>query len=285
MESPRIIDLTADDWQKITSGSIDGVISTLKTEGGVSLWLTYRLEGEASPEIGPNDVRFEGLPFNTRNYKIKTPHTADWYIYSKGGKSTIRVDLGIGGTTLIKQNSTLLTRPFSATGLPPIGSASDTDILVKPNASLIAPVDYYIEALPGECLAVARVMIHTLAATDIDSLEYGDQPELTNGIQVFYRRSGVVLDVTNGLPIKINEHWGQWCFDSVPVRVGATSKTPVWQSRWTLTKYGNPYGLVLSEGDRLGVRIRDDLSPLLRQTLIAEGLHLGVENEKWIKLL
>lgn len=193
---------------------------------------------------------------------------------------------GNGGKNPYNQNSLLVNRPLSATGLPPVGSASASDILIMPNASLVSPVDYYVEALEGERLLIARVIVDIIANTDIDVLEYGDiGGGLTNGIQIFYRRSGITIDVSGKLSIKYNEHWGRQNYDSEPVLIGPTLKSPVWKSRWTFTRYGNPYGIILEEGDRIGVRIRDDLSSLLEHTIFAEGTHLGTPNPAWTTIL
>lgn len=180
----------------------------------------------------------------------------------------------------IKQKSLLLNRPMTDDGFPSGG------MNLNANASLNSPVDYFVEALEGEILLVARAIINIVAATDIDAREYADiSGGLTNGLQVFYRLNNVDLNITNGLPIKINEDWGRWCFDSRPVNIGPTNKTPVWQARWTLTKYGSPHGITLFEGDRLGIRLRDDLSSITEQTIVLEGVHLGIPNSAWTYLL
>ena len=185
-----------------------------------------------------------------------------------------------GRNLVVKQNSLLLNRPMSDDGL------STGSLNINANASLISPSDYYVEALADETLLVARAIINIVAATDIDAKEYGDiSGGLTNGIQVFYRLNGVDLNITNGLPIKINEDWGRWCYDSRPINIGPTNKTPVWQARWTLTKYGTPWGIVLNEGDRLGVRLRDNLSTITEQTIVLEGVHLGIPNPNWTYIL
>ena len=179
----------------------------------------------------------------------------------------------------VQQNSLLLNRPLSDTGLP------GGNLNINGDGSS-TPIDYYVEALAGERLLVARAIIHILAATDIDAREYGDiGGGLANGIDLFIRRSGISIKVSNDLPIKINEDWGRWDFDSVPIKVGPTNKTPVWQSRWTFTRYGSPWGIVLEEGDRIGIRLNDNLGTLTEQTVIIQGVHLGDPSPLWTTLL
>ena len=284
MENPTITTAQADQWTKIVSGGTSFVITILKSPYS-NVFTTYRIEGGVSPTIeDPENASFEGKLFKTRSKQVKSPHTIDYYILPEGGSCTIRIDNGIGGASLVKQNSLLLNRPLSATGLPPVGAASSSDILITGDGSS-TPIDYYIEALDGECLACARAIVQVIAATDISTGEYGDQTALTNGIQVFYKRSGVTLDVTNGLPVKTNEHWGRWCYDSRPAVIGPTQNSPSWSSRWSFTKYGHPYGVVLEEGDQLGLRIRDNLTGLSEHTVIIQGIHLGTPNSSWTKTL
>ena len=180
----------------------------------------------------------------------------------------------------IEQNSLLLNRPLSDNGLP-IGLSGNINIIGDGSST---PIDYYVEALEGERLAVARAIIHIVASGAVDSDKYGNLSALTNGIQLFYRRSGVLLDVSNGLPIKTNVGWGRWCFDAAPV-IFSVGVAGVFQARWSFAKYGNPLGIVLEEGDRLGIRVNDNLSGLAEQTIVLEGVHLGIQNPQWTLIL
>jgi hypothetical protein len=170
-------------------------------------------------------------------------------------------------------------RPMSDTGLP------TGNINLKGNGSPVSPIDYYVEALSGERLSCARMIVHILAATDVDVGKYGDLAALTNGVLVFYKRNGVKYNWSNGLPIKVNEDWGRWCYDSNDVSIGPTGKTPFWQARWTFKKYGTPSGVVLETGDQIGLRVQDNLSGLAEQTIIVEGYHLGVPSSTWDNIL
>lgn len=178
----------------------------------------------------------------------------------------------------INSNALLLNRPFSSTGLP--GAVA---VNINGNGS-VTPIDYYCEALEGERLMIARIIVNIKASGNIATGEYGDiAGGLANGIDLFYRTNGVILNVTDGLPVKINEDWGKWCYDARINAIGAT--TNIFQARWTLTRFGTPYGIILEEGDRLGVRVNDNLSTLSEQTIVAQGLHLGTPNPAWADVL
>jgi len=180
----------------------------------------------------------------------------------------------------VQKSSPLLLRPISSNGLPVNLSGV---ININEDTSLAAK-EYYVEALPGERLLIGRFIVHIFANGNIASGEYGNGAALTNGIKIIYRREGILFNVTNGLPIKINEDWGRYAFDAQPVVIGAT--TQYFQSRLTLTKFGSPWGVILNEGDRLGVRTNDNLSVgVSEQTIFAEGVHLGVQDERWFDIL
>lgn len=172
-----------------------------------------------------------------------------------------------------------LNRPFSTNGLP-TGTLQMSSVTASPES----PVDYYIEALPGERLSVARVIIYIRGEGNIANGEYGDQAALINGVQLFLRKAirGLTLDLdlSDGFPIMANEDWGRWNYDAEPVAFGVN--TPFFRSRWTFSKYGKP--ILLNEGERLGVRFRDNID-VADHTIIAEGMHLGTPSPDWTILL
>lgn len=176
----------------------------------------------------------------------------------------------------VQESSLLLNRPMTTNGLP------GGDMNINGDGSS-TPIDYYVEALENEKLLVARAMIHVVDFGTFDSGSYGNGITLTNGIQIFYRRGGIDLDVTNGLPVKTNVDWGRWCYDINISSFGIGNEAL--NARWSLTKYGTPWGIVLEEGDRLGVRLNDDLSGLVEQSIILEGVHLGTPNSAWTMIL
>ena len=177
------------------------------------------------------------------------------------------------------ENRKIMHRPLSSNGLP------TGDIQLKGVGTLLAPIDYYVEAMEGERLSIARIIIHLVATEDVIAGGYGDLTALTNGIQLWRKQDGVYYDKSEGLPLKGHTDWGRWCYDAIPVSYGRSGRTPYFQARWSFTKYGLSKGVILEEGDQLGVRVRDDLSGLSQHTIIAEGTHFGTQNPDWITLL
>lgn len=102
----------------------------------------------------------------------------------------------------------LLNRPLSDNGLA-TGNKSIIGV-----GTLLAPIDYYIEALPGERLLIVRLMFHIVDSGKLNSGFYGNDITMTNGIQLFYKRGAFTFDITDGFPIKTNVDWGRWCYDS-----------------------------------------------------------------------
>ena len=180
----------------------------------------------------------------------------------------------------IEKDSLLVLRPASSNGLP-----TGTKNMIEA-ATPASPKDYFIEALSGERLAIARAIVHIyISGTTLSAGTYGNKTALTNGILLTYRKSGVLLNVTDGLPIKKQEDWGRIAYDARPVGPygAAGNQFPFWQVRLTFTRFGNPYGIVLEEGDRLGVRLQDDLSTgeISEHYIHFEGVHIGIPNPTW----
>lgn len=176
-----------------------------------------------------------------------------------------------------------LLRPASDNGLPSgnfnmVGDYSTTN------------KEFYVEALPGERLSVRRAIIHLfVSATTITAETYGNVPLLTNGILLFQEYKGIILNALDGLPIKKQEDWGRLCYDSRPVGPygAAGNQFKFWQARFSFDRFVDPtYGIILEEGERLGVRLRDDFTaaganPLLEHYIYFQGKHLGTPNPIW----
>ena len=183
----------------------------------------------------------------------------------------------MGYVTIKPDERFLLNRFASTNGLPTgtksaIGDYSDTGM---------GQTDFYIEALSGEKLAVARVIIHVVDSGSFDSGSYGNAITLTNGIKFIYRRNGVEFDVSDGFPIKTNVDWGRFCYDVSVSTYGQGNEAL--NARWTFSKYGNP--LVLDSGDSLILRLNDDFSGLVEHTFLFEGVHIGEPNPSALNLV
>lgn len=175
-----------------------------------------------------------------------------------------------------------LFRFMSATGLPPVvpGVPTPNDVQILQDGST-TPVDYYVEALPGERYQINRFIIHIEASGNVGSGEYGNISELANGISIYWQPAGQPdqIDVTTGSRIKKNEDWGRGAYDARPVTF-STGQSPIFQSRVSIRNF-NEQGLILNEGDRFGVKIRDNLGGLADHTILAQGEHFGIPSPLW----
>jgi hypothetical protein len=184
----------------------------------------------------------------------------------------------------IGQSTLALLRPASDTGLPGgnMNMIGDYSVTNK---------DFYVEALSGERLAVHRAIVHIHVSSNVlVPSTYGNVTDtyVINGIFLIYERSGVILNALDGLPLKKQEDWGRLCFDSGPVGPygAAANQFPFWQVRLSFDKFAGPRGIILEEGDRLGVRLRDDFTaggtnPMIEHYIYFEGEHIGIPNTAW----
>lgn len=125
--------------------------------------------------------------------------------------------------------------------------------------------------------ATGRVDIHRLMVFIRDSGNfradtYGALPTLTNGIEIEVqdRQGKVLVDLTDGVPIKSNAQWSRVCFDSLLQNYGAAPGDSYVSVRWTFTRSGSP--LALKSGDRFIVKLNDDLTGLIDHTFMVQGI-------------
>lgn len=204
-------------------------------------------------------------------------------------------DIVVGG---IKQRASVVVDPKNSS--PTIGNAmlgllrpASDNGLQTGNFNMIGDYstvnkEFYVEALEGERLGVRRVIVHIYVdANTITAGTYGNVPELTNGIILFQKYKGILLNVLDGLPIVKQEDWGRLSYDSRPVGPygAAGNQFKFWQVRFSFDKFVDPkYGIILEEGEQLGVRLRDDLSAggaMIEHYIYFEGVHLGVPSASW----
>ena len=100
-------------------------------------------------------------------------------------------------------------------------------------------------------------------------IEYGNLPELTNGIRVVVANNdGIMLDLTNGSPIKSNNHF----YDSMTnVEIKEFQTNQTLSASWV---FGNEeLGIVLHGNfyERLEVRLSDNFTGLTNHKFLVKG--------------
>ena len=146
--------------------------------------------------------------------------------------------------------------------------------------TLGVPVEYWVQAMTGERLAIGKVCIQIVDDGTFTAQGYGALPSLTNGIQIFNTRSGFKIDVTGPLVVKGVADWARFSSNYQLATFGSGAN--YFSMEWDLANQGNPYGLILEEGDRLGFRVRDDLSGLIGHYAVCHGTQLKENNPEWI---
>ena len=110
-----------------------------------------------------------------------------------------------------------------------------------------------------------------------DVEKYGNISALTNGIQIRVQDdTGTLLDLTDGLPIKSNAHWGRFCYDDDIKDWGSGNEFV--QGRWTFSKAGAPIRLDGNTNRRLEILLDDSFTGLIDHTFNVQGIW---ENYTW----
>jgi hypothetical protein len=134
---------------------------------------------------------------------------------------------------------------------------------------------FYISCPANTEIELHRCLLGILDTKGMQAEEYGDiGSSLSAGLSLKVMSSDgstVLADLTGGVPIKTNAGWAQVCYD---VTLGAFTNTTnaILQARWTFSKGGQP--VLLKAGQRLEMIVDDDLTGLLRQTIMVQGYEL-----------
>lgn len=143
----------------------------------------------------------------------------------------------------------------------------------------VTPGLFFIQPPTAETYRLHRMIINIEDTAITDAAGYGGIGALTNGISVHVEDGGVeTIDLTGGVNIKSNAHWGRMCYDVQSVAFGASTKTV--QVRWTFSKAGGPItlygnnvdGAASGDNHRLVVTCNDNLTGLVDHRFMVQGV-------------
>lgn len=149
------------------------------------------------------------------------------------------------------------------------------------NASVngsVTPVEFgispFVTAENDDVMLITRLIVHISSnRTNVQTDTYGNIAQLANGLLVQKRNAvtdAVTHDLLDGVPIKSNFEWSEFCYD---VRGDNLGNGPFHLSvRWTFTTSGRP--LVIERDQKFVVVVRDDLSSLLDHRFQVQGMRM-----------
>lgn len=118
---------------------------------------------------------------------------------------------------------------------------------------------------------LTRLIVTIKDTQGVDSDFYGNNITLTNGIEVQYWGSqGLVVDMTDGIPIMSNGDWKRYCYDVAPSQFGTGND--IVSVRWTFGKTGMETVLRADEGDELRIILHDDFRGLIEHYFEVQGV-------------
>ena len=129
------------------------------------------------------------------------------------------------------------------------------------------PEEFFIQPPQYAVWAIERIIVSIHGACGRSG--YGSENPLANGISMKTTDSEgeMILNLTNGVPIKDEMMWGALCFD---VSHKNTGEDLTWVfARWTFGKSGLP--IVLKDQQRLVVTLSDDMRHLTEHRFQAQG--------------
>jgi hypothetical protein len=135
---------------------------------------------------------------------------------------------------------------------------------------------FYIQPPAGQIYNLNRMIVTVYDTTVIQAEEYGNLgAALGTGIVIRVSDdNGVLLDLTDGIPITTNAEWTQLCYDADVKAWGSGNELVT--VRWTFVKAGYPLRLVGDNNERLEVVLNDALDGLLSHYFMVQGYEESV---------
>ena len=122
---------------------------------------------------------------------------------------------------------------------------------------------FYIQPASNEVIRLERMLILIEGRKNAFFTDsYGGiSGGLTNGITVRVKDdTGVITDLTAGIPVKTNGDWGGLCFDAELYPSDNGNTETYLRVRWTFSRSGYPIRLNGANNERLEIVLNDDLS-------------------------
>ncbi|MCP4897895.1 MAG: hypothetical protein GY906_13060 [bacterium] len=153
--------------------------------------------------------------------------------------------------------------------LDTVGDGSGTRAMAIDYSSLDGL--YYVKPPESQVYVIEQMIITVEFDGSIRADYYGDiNGGLATGIEIKVLRGlDVILDLTNGTPIKTNADWRRLCFEveEAPGQPGPSILT----ANWHFSSSGKPLFLNGKLHDALFIAIHDDLSSLNEQSMFLNG--------------
>lgn len=140
------------------------------------------------------------------------------------------------------------------------------------NGNYAAAVEEF-KIVPGatEIFRIARMIIHIDDVGNPGAGTYGAGAVLANGVEVQVKdASGVIIDMTDGMPVKENGDWQHYSYDVSYTTFGPGNAGYV-GIRWTFLRGGVALRLDGSAGEYLAARFNDDLTFLTEHIFVVQG--------------
>ncbi len=154
--------------------------------------------------------------------------------------------------------------------LDTVGDGSGTKNAIGDYSS--GTTDFKIAPAAGEVMRLTRLLL-TIGDGSLTNYYGGLLAALTNGIVVQKRNAGgVLIDLTDNVPIKINAGWGILCYDVAEHQHGGAGDEYL-HGRWTFTKAGAPIRLVGDDGEFFTVRMADSMVGLALHEFVVQGFY------------
>ena len=132
----------------------------------------------------------------------------------------------------------------------------------------VTPISFTAGPPSGKKWFISRILV-TVTDTSMTWQDFGGITALTNGMTLTYKSEGTTYDLLDGLPIKQNSNWTQYCYD-VELMEGPGILDIV-RVRWTFSNSGTFLVLNNANSDVFTSTVRDNLTALDEYRTVIQG--------------
>ena len=140
------------------------------------------------------------------------------------------------------------------------------------------PVPLYAGPPAGKDWLIERLIVMVKDNAVITADTYGGIDVLTagTGVQIMCKEGPtgkIILDLTDGGPVRSNAEWGKMCYDVAAHTFGSGDNYIL--VRWTFGKSGSPLRVSSVRNEKLVAVINDNLTALTGHIFMIQGLEVN----------
>lgn len=137
------------------------------------------------------------------------------------------------------------------------------------------PTSFYIQPPSDERYVIDRMLVYIQDVGSFSTTTYANATILTNGLVFCVSDdSGVLHNLTTGVPIKTNPNWATHCYNSILIQYPGGGTVRALSVEWIFSNAGFPLLLEGKSNTKFELIVQDDFSLIDAHYFKVEGYKL-----------